>query len=797
MLYISPLSTSKIESWRRTAWFNVLFVFVVEIVLTTLLIISLSRKGSSILTSTILYEGRCDNSTRLNLLLHLLINLISTGIATSANYFMQVLSSPSRAEINQAHAKARALDIGVPSLHNIRFVSRLKSASWLVLLLSSAPIHLLFNSSVFETTFQGSEWQITIGTESLLNGTDFFPPGASLAPAGSWMPLCEYPGGIYYCSHMNDEDSSWVAKPELGFGDAIPLEDYWEASSSICHTLDSTVTDSSGWARLGPEECIGEYGQAKPRENYGDAVLIVDTQTPTTIGWTRREIFNFTSPSDLSKVWDPHVPADVLNPLWYSTHCRATKFWYFLHDPADSNCQSLFGARLRDPKFPYRSTPFDQNNKSIFPYPPIPPDQSQALGYQHRFQVLELQYCLAQPFPGQCKVGLSNSIFLVIIICVFIKLVQCTIIAWRLPRRSLVTLGDAIESFILEPDSITTKKGTLDISDFKSNIQQQSVEKNQFLTLLPTPRVWLHTKPRRLNSAVSRTFWFCSYFLFGITLISLAIGLSVSVSTNDNSLQGSFGRSSENLVARLGQPGYLGALLLANLPQLLLSLCYFTYNSFAPAFSNPSGQQTTSYRLQVPYRYGIPLFVMSVLFHWLLSNALFVFISEGDSLVAVSYSPSAILALLVSSVVLIPLPILIGFRKLPNYKTMVVGGSNSLVIAAACHCYASASFFLQQKETASFQHNDNETSTEGSRSSLQLFNVPPGSHHQETGAANLLQTGDAAIVGEQLLAITVSKLKWGAMRPSATAVNEQHIMHLGFGREIDGVCEPNSGQLYI
>ncbi|KAI3340699.1 hypothetical protein F4824DRAFT_487113 [Ustulina deusta] len=787
------------ESWRRTAWFNVLFVFLLEIVLITLLTISLSHKGSSITTSTIIYEGRCDNSTTLNMILHLLINLVSSGIAASSNYFMQVLSSPSRSEIDQAHFKSQVLDIGVPSLHNIRFVSRLKSFGWLVLLLSSAPIHLLFNSSVFETTFQGSEWQITIGTESLLNGTSFFPPGASLAPAGSWMPLCEYSQlkGVYYCLHTDGGNSPWVATQETGFGDAIPLDSYWDSSSLIRRTLDSTVNESNRWVRLGSEECVSEYGQAKPREKYGDVVLIVGTQNQSAIGWTRRELFNFPSPSDLSKTWDPHVPAGVLNPLWYSTRCH-------------SNCQSLFGASLRDPNTPYSPIPFDETNNSIFPYPPVPPDQARALGYQHRFQALELQYCLAQPSPGQCKVGLSNSLLLVVIICVFIKLTQCAFVVWKLPRRSLVTLGDAIESFILEPDSITIGQGALDISDFRFYSQQQTIKGDQSLTLLPSPRIWRYAKPRRLNSAITPASWFYSDFLFVTALIILGIGMVVSINSNNDSL--------------LGQPGYLGSLLLANLPQLLLYLCYFTYNSictrlcvelewnsYASSFkplrvSCPAGQQTTSYRLQVPYRYGIPLFVMSVFLHWVLSNAIFVFISEGDSLVAIGYSPPVILALLVSTLVLIPLPILLGFRKLRNYKTMVIGGSNSLVIAASCHCYASASFLLQQTETANFQHNDNDRRpVDGSRSSLRLSKISLRSHRQETNATISPQTRDTVIIGEQLLAITVSKLKWGAMRSSDSyvdlgadaTVNGQPIMHLGFGREVDGVCEPDFGHWYV
>lgn len=531
-----------IESWRRTAWFNVLFILILEISLIISLAISASRHGSSLFKSTIIYEGACDSATKLNLTLHLVINLIASAVAASSNYFMQVLSSPSRMEIDKAHSSFQALAIGRSSLHNLLFVSGLKSFSWFVLLASSAPIHLFFNSAVFETIFQGSEWQMTIGTESLINGTAFFPPGASLAAAGSWMPLCKYfqlkdydvQDGIYYCWHTEGDGSPSFAEPELGFGNAIPLDHYWNFSSPIRRTIDSTVHDAKQWVRLAPDECISEYGQAKPRQEYGDALLIVDTQTQSRIGWARNEIFNLTSPNDV-KIWDPHVPADALNPLWYSTHCRATKFWYFLDDLGNSNCNALFGSRSRYST----SLAFDNTDHSIFPYPAIITDQARELGYQNPFQALDLRYCLVQPLPGRCKVGISNAILLITIISMSIKLTQAAIVAWRLPRRSLVTLGDTIELFIIKPDIATVGQSTLDIR------KMNEIKGSKHIRIEDTvideaggcgPDIWDYAKPRRLSSAVSLSSWFCSYLLFFTAIILLAVSLAVSLKSQNNPL---------------------------------------------------------------------------------------------------------------------------------------------------------------------------------------------------------------------------------------------------------------------
>lgn len=86
---------------------------------------------------------------------------------------------------------------------------------------------------------------------------------------------------------------------------------------------------------------------------------------------------------------------------------------------------------------------------------------------------------------------------------------------------------------------------------------------------------------------------------------------------------------------------------IANLPQLLLSLSYFVYNSLYTRLctekewnaygtdyrplrvTQPQGQQRSTYRLQLPYRYSVPLIVVSIFLHWLVSNALYVFVLEG------------------------------------------------------------------------------------------------------------------------------------------------------------------------
>jgi hypothetical protein len=162
---------------------------------------------------------------------------------------------------------------------------------------------------------------------------------------------------------------------------------------------------------------------------------------------------------------------------------------------------------------------------------------------------------------------------------------------------------------------------------------------------------------------------------------------------------------------------FVDAVLIANSPQLLLSFCYLAYNNLftrlqmakewalmSTAYrplrvTDPKGDQISTYRLQLPYKYSIPLIMLSIFLHWLLSNTLYTFVSEGsyflnvdtsvdnvlpsDSAAVVGYSSWSLLVLLAVSAVLIWVPLGFGYLRLPGH--MVTVGSNSLALSAACH----------------------------------------------------------------------------------------------------------------
>lgn len=90
-----------------------------------------------------LMEGNEESIERWNTVFHIFINALSTVLLASSNYTMQVLSSPTRSEIDRAHRMGDWLDVGVLSLRNLRLISRKRATLCVLLALSSVPLHLL------------------------------------------------------------------------------------------------------------------------------------------------------------------------------------------------------------------------------------------------------------------------------------------------------------------------------------------------------------------------------------------------------------------------------------------------------------------------------------------------------------------------------------------------------------------------------------------------------------------------------------------------------------------------------
>ncbi|GAB1204256.1 hypothetical protein APSETT445_002906 [Aspergillus pseudonomiae] len=152
--------------------------------------------------------------------------------------------------------------------------------------------------------------------------------------------------------------------------------------------------------------------------------------------------------------------------------------------------------------------------------------------------------------------------------------------------------------------------------------------------------------------------------------------------------------------------------LIANTPQLLFSMIYFTFNAIFTAMTlaaewsryanhrkglrvsgTPENAQRSSYFLSFPYRFAVPALAFSAILHWLISQSLFLVGIESYTeklqrdptrdVMTCGYSPPAMVSAIVVGTVMMAWLVGFSFRRLES--GMPVAGSCSLAIAAACH----------------------------------------------------------------------------------------------------------------
>ena len=119
--------------------------------------------------------------------------------------------------------------------------------------------------------------------------------------------------------------------------------------------------------------------------------------------------------------------------------------------------------------------------------------------------------------------------------------------------------------------------------------------------------------------------------------------------------------------------------------------------------TDPEGQQSSTYFLQLPYRYRIPLIVIStsISLQWVLSGCIYLLVMQGDyfdqytlngdfssstgplsSSTALGFSTKLLLVMMTLGIALVFIPGVFRFISLPRHSLVV--GSNSFAIAAAC-----------------------------------------------------------------------------------------------------------------
>lgn len=318
-----------------------------------------------------------------------------------------------------------------------------------------------------------------------------------------------------------------------------------------------------------------------------------------------------------------------------------------------------------------------------------------------------------------------------------------------------------------------------------------------------------------------------------ISSAALVSGMEVShCSSQSNSglvsRQGSFGQDVENGTIWFPNgllPNFEQAILIANSPQLFLSFAYLAFNGLftrlhmakewsamgvrykALRVTSPQGQQSSTYFLQLPYRYSLPLIITSILLHWVLSGCIYLLVMQGDyfqssghdgpfgSVMAVGYSMKSLFTMMILSIFLALIPPLFGRIALP--PNTVVVGSSSLAIAAACQ--VSPLVGQNQVWPGKSYH---ECMIDPHNGDIQLQNIMESSSGLLARDEQSLESrNDEEERTATLLRASQSKIRWGVveMPPSWEAqYNRQDITveHISFGLPEDDVQQPIAGHWY-
>ncbi|KAL4907877.1 hypothetical protein BDW74DRAFT_189275 [Aspergillus multicolor] len=214
--------------WKTTLYLGSITSFTVLIL--NLVMVCWANFRHSDEGHSILYSGDCDKAKEIGTGVHVLVNALSTLLLSASNFTMQCLSAPTRRDVDNAHAGDKWLDIGVPSVRNLWRIPRLRLVFWLCLALTSVPIHMFYNSTVYSTI--------------AVNAYDVYLANSSF-------------------TLLTEADVQSVWNKRTKEVERIP-------------SASRLVRMSAALEKLSPEECISAY-KTSFQSKYASVVLISDT----------------------------------------------------------------------------------------------------------------------------------------------------------------------------------------------------------------------------------------------------------------------------------------------------------------------------------------------------------------------------------------------------------------------------------------------------------------------------------------------------------------------------------------
>ncbi|KAH6612515.1 hypothetical protein C7974DRAFT_418464 [Boeremia exigua] len=303
----------------------------------------------------------------------------------------------------------------------------------------------------------------------------------------------------------------------------------------------------------------------------------------------------------------------------------------------------------------------------------------------------------------QSRIQISLPFMIVVVAFNFFKLVIMVGVLTMDSSEYLVTLGDAAASYLEHPEDFTKEKSILELDKMLSSFESHSTIASRCFSWQPRRRRYCSSigYDKTWSAVIAGTLLVIVITLFPTRVTDLGSGMWQWGSASSGTI--SFGATGASTKATLWNAW------LANMPQVLLSLCYINLNAICTAMAStaewdglattkkglrvtrPRGKQRSTYFLQLPYKWATPLMMTSGGLHWLLSQTFFIsrldyYNTEGGlerwtSACGISFS--GLIVFCVVCVALVAIVRCIG--RWPMMPNLPLAENCSIMISAACH----------------------------------------------------------------------------------------------------------------
>lgn len=519
-----------------------------------------------------LFTGNCRKTTTINSATHLILNGLSSLFLGASNYCMQILVAPTRADLDLADTRGEWLEIGVQSFKNLKKLQRRKIVLWVTLGIISILLHLVWNSTLFAS-----------------------------------LPFTVFVGGLV-TSDFKDASDHWNRSTTTGA--VRPLNSTDQARIYGLQDRAKTFT------RLDKLSCLKLY--VNSLKTTSDVVIVAKNLTSAQ-----------NNGSSLIQGW--------INGL-SSTQWEYANFWVC---PANTHRYCTLE----------RALSFADNWQiSTWEAP--------------KHQQATVDYCLIgeqADNDNRCGIHFSAPALGFVCICTIVGCILVVLVATTQESNVIATIGDAIATFLENPEKITPIDE--EASDQPPQLRGSSA-KNLLLTtslsmVVAKSALWSPSPAIAWFHAVSRRGWIVTYTVFLIGLVPTVISLVVVlISLAGQGVPIDFaglwqqGLGKVNGYALIQGPWHDGItlnnfvqqVLVTNGLQLLLSCAYMFLNNILSRqlvanewvgllnteekkslrVSQPRGLQRSTYTLSMPFKYSIPIMILFIFSHWLVSQSIFV-----------------------------------------------------------------------------------------------------------------------------------------------------------------------------